>query len=64
MNNELYLQQLRQQYIGAGEDYLQAIKTGRSRTEIRDITLHLHSLLTEIKAVEEDMRRIPQYIAA
>jgi hypothetical protein len=64
MNNELYLQQLRRQYIQAGEDYLRAIKGSRSRSEIRDITLHIHSLLTEIRAVEEDIRRIPGYIAA
>ena len=62
MSNELYLQQLRRQYIQIGEDYLRAVKSGRSRSDIRDITLTIRSVLTEIRALEEDIRRTPAYI--
>lgn len=64
MSNELYLQQLRRQYIQIGEDYLKAIKDGRPRSEIRDITLTIRSVHTEIRAVEEDMKRRPTSVAA
>jgi hypothetical protein len=64
MSNELYLQQLRRQYIQIGEDYIMAIRKGRSKSEIKDIILSIRSLLTEIKAIEEDVKRNPQNIAA
>ena len=59
MSKELYLQQLRRQYIQIGEDYIQAIRDGRSKSEIRNITLFIRSVLTEIKAVEQDLFRQP-----
>lgn len=58
MSNELYLQQLRRQYIQIGEDYLFAIRKGKPKSEIRNIILTIRALLTEIKAVEQDMTRV------
>jgi len=57
MNEELYLQKLRTEYIQIGEAYLAAVKHGRSRTELREITWSIRSVLVEIKAVEQDLRR-------
>ena len=57
MSNESYLQQLRRQYIQVGEDYIMAIRTGKAKSEIRDIILIIRSVLAEIRAVEEDVRR-------
>lgn len=57
MSNEYYLQDLRRQYIDIGESYVQAIREGRSKTEIRDITRNIKSILVEIRAVEQELRR-------
>lgn len=61
MNNELYLQQLRRQYIQLGQNYLESVKEGKPKSEIRYITLSIRSVLTEIKAVEEDLQRVFQF---
>ena len=58
MSNELYLQKLRNQYIQIGEDYLFAIRKGKPKSEIKNIIMNIRSVLTEIKAVEQDMHRI------
>lgn len=58
MSNELYLQKLRSQYIEIGEDYLFAIRKGKPKSEIKNIIMNIRSVLTEIKAVEQDMHRI------
>lgn len=58
MSNELYLQKLRNQYIQIGEDYLFAIRKGKPKSEIKNIIMNIRSVLTEIKAVEQDMLRV------
>ena len=57
MSKELYLQELRKEYILMGENYLQAVKHGKPKSEIREITWTIRSVLTEIKAVEQDLKR-------
>lgn len=57
MSKELYLQQLRKEYIEIGENYIQAVRRGKSKSELREITWSIKSVLTEIKAVEQDLRR-------
>lgn len=57
MSKELYLQKLRTEYIQIGENYLDAVKHGKPRSELREITWSIKSVLAEIKAVEQDLRR-------
>jgi hypothetical protein len=57
MSNELYLQKLRGQYIEIGESYVSAVKKGKTRSELREIVWSIRSVLTEIKAVEQDLKR-------
>ena len=57
MDNELYLQKLRQEYLQLGENYIQSVKHHRSSNEIKHISYSIRSLLTEIKAVEQELRR-------
>jgi hypothetical protein len=57
MSKELYLQKLRGEYIEMGEDYLSAVKKGKTRSELREIVWTIRSVLTEIKAVEQDLKR-------
>lgn len=59
MSKELYLQKLRTDYIEMGQHYLQAVRHGRSLLEIKEISWSIRSVLTEIKAVEQDLRREP-----
>lgn len=57
MDNELYLQKLRRDYIQMGEQYILSVKHHRSTNEIRYISNSIRSLLIEIKAVEQELRR-------
>lgn len=57
MENELYLQKLRHDYLQMGEQYIMSIKHHRSTSEIRYISNSIRSLLIEIKAVEQELRR-------
>jgi hypothetical protein len=57
MSTEIYLQHLRNEYISMGQSYLEAVKTGRSKSELRQISWSIKSVLTEIKAIEQDLRR-------
>ncbi len=59
MSNESYLQELRRKYIQIGEDYIMAIRKGKPKNEIRNIILTIRSVLTEIKAVEQEIRTSP-----
>jgi hypothetical protein len=56
MSKELYLQQLRSEYIEIGESYLSAVKKGKTRSELREIVWTIRSVLSEIKAVEQDLK--------
>jgi hypothetical protein len=57
MSTEIYLQHLRNEYISMGQSYLEAVKIGRSKSELRQISWSIKSVLTEIKAIEQDLRR-------
>ncbi len=57
MDNELYLQKLRKEYLQMGENYILSVKHHRSSSEIKYISNSIRSLLTEIKAVEQELRR-------
>lgn len=57
MSHELYLQHLRREYIQMGEHYLQAIRAGQPATDVREIARTIKSVLTEIKALEQELKR-------
>jgi hypothetical protein len=57
MDNQLYLQKLRRDYIQMGEQYIVFVKDHRSSSEIRYISNSIRSLLTEIRAIEQELRR-------
>jgi hypothetical protein len=57
MDNELYLQKLRNEYIQMGENYVMAVREHKPKYEIRHITSTIRSVLAEIKAVEQEVNR-------
>jgi hypothetical protein len=57
MSKELYLQKLRTEYIQIGESYVDAVRKGKTRSDLREITWSIRSVLAEIKAVEQDLKR-------
>lgn len=57
MDNELYLQKLRSDYIQMGENYVLAVREHKPNYELRHITLTIRSVLAEIKAVEQEVSR-------
>ena len=57
MDKEIYMFQLQQEYLDKSKVYMNAIAVGRPGAELNAMALELRCLLTEIKALKEDIAR-------
>jgi NifU-like protein involved in Fe-S cluster formation len=53
----MYLFQLQQEYLDNSKAYMQAVANGKSYSELKEMVLGLRCLVTEIKAVKEEIER-------
>jgi hypothetical protein len=57
MDNETYLFKLQVEYLERSKVYMDALREGKSISELKELAILLRSLITEIKAVREEIER-------
>jgi hypothetical protein len=57
MDNETYLFKLQLEYLHHSKVYMDALREGKSISELKELAILLRSLITEIKAVREEIER-------
>jgi len=57
MDNERYLYRLQEEYLKNSKAYMDAIREGKTVLDLKQQATELRSLLTEIKAVKEEIER-------
>lgn len=57
MDKETHLQNLREQYLQLSRQYLQELQNGKTIQNLKDMSMVINTLVSEIDAIEQDIKK-------